>query len=84
MFDVLFEWPLKTGFTVLYSRDDINSFPACSYFCCLPITFANSLDPDKYGHTVRSDLDHKTFVTLIVFENFLKNVNFDKVRWQLK
>ena len=66
---------------VLYSRDDINSLPASSYFCCLLITFANSFGPDQYRYTVGPDLDRKLFAALIVFlREFFENVNFDKVR----
>ena len=35
----------------------INSFPASGDFCCLLITFANSLDPDQAQQNVGSDLD---------------------------
>ena len=33
------------------------SFLACSDFCCLLITFANSLDPDEARQNVGPDLD---------------------------
>ena len=57
----------------------INTFLASSDFCCLLITFANSLDPDQYGHTVGSDLDQKPFVTLCSSKNVFEKVNFEKV-----
>ena len=34
-----------------------NSLPACSDFCHLLITFANSLEPDQARHNVAPDLD---------------------------
>ena len=34
-----------------------NSLPARDDFCCLLITFANSLDPDQAQHLVSTDLD---------------------------
>ena len=34
-----------------------NSLPARVYFCCLLITFANSLDPDRARQNVGPDLD---------------------------
>ena len=35
----------------------VNSFHASGDFCCLLITFANSLDPDQDPHHVGPDLD---------------------------
>ena len=35
----------------------INSFFASGDFCCLLITFANSLDPDQDRHSVGPGLD---------------------------
>ena len=32
-------------------------------FCCLLITFANSLDPDQAGQNVRPDLDPNCLTT---------------------
>ena len=34
-----------------------NSSPASGAFCCLLITFANSLNPDQAGQNIRPDLD---------------------------
>ena len=34
-----------------------NSFPAVGDFCCLLITFANSLDPDQARQNIGPDLD---------------------------
>ena len=34
-----------------------NSLPTRGDFCCLLITFANSLDPDQAQQNARSDLD---------------------------
>ena len=58
----------------------INSFPANGNFCCLLITFANSVDPDQAWQNVRSDLDPNCltfwwYSRKIFFEkvNFLKN-----------
>ena len=34
-----------------------NSLPPSVDFCCLMITFANSLDPDQASQNVRPDLD---------------------------
>ena len=34
-----------------------NSLPPSGNFCCLLITFANSLDPDQAQQNVGSDLD---------------------------
>ena len=36
---------------------NVDSFPASGDFCRLPITFANSLDPDQAQQNVRPDLD---------------------------
>ena len=47
-------------------------------FCCLQITFANSLDPDQDQQNVSPDLDPK-FNTLVVFlKRFLENIYFGK------
>ena len=35
----------------------LHSLPASSKFCCLLITFANSLDPDQARENVGPDLD---------------------------
>ena len=35
------------------------SFLACGYFCCLLITFANSLEPDQDRQNIGPDLDPK-------------------------
>ena len=35
----------------------VNSFLASSKFCHLPITFANSLDPDQDRQNISPDLD---------------------------
>ena len=52
----------------------INSFLASGNFCRLPITVANSLDPDQDRQNV------KLFDTLIVFlDKFFENVNFEKI-----
>ena len=43
-----------------YITERINSFHAAIYdlnFCCLLITFANSLDPDQDGQNIGPDLD---------------------------
>ena len=53
------------------------SFPASDKFCCLPKTFANSLDPDQTQQNVRSDLD-LNYLTLIVCKIFFEKVNFEK------
>ena len=47
-----------------------NSFPAGGDFCCLLITFANSLDPEQARKNVRPDLD-----TPMVFPKYF----FEKV-----
>ena len=51
-----------------------NSFPASGNFCCLLITFANSLDPDQAQKNIGPDLDPK-YLTLMEFlkDFFLKN-----------
>ena len=56
-----------------------NSFLACSDFCCLLITFANSLDTDQDRQNVGPDLDPNYFYILIVFlKEFFEKVNFEK------
>ena len=52
----------------------VYSFLASGDFCCLLITFANSLDPDQEQQNDGPDLDPKP-ETLIVF----KKVIFEKV-----
>ena len=44
-----------------------NSFLASSDFCCLLITFANSLDPDQDQQNVQPDLEPNRLTLLIVF-----------------
>ena len=39
-----------------------NSLLARGNFCCMLITFANSLDPDQDRHNVGPDLNPKPFV----------------------
>ena len=45
----LFEWPLKTGYTVYWLElsFDIKEFKLFAFWCRLLITFANSLDPNQ-------------------------------------
>ena len=40
-----------------------NSFLASGNFCCLLITFANSLNPDQDGQNVFPDLDPPNYLT---------------------
>ena len=57
-----------------------NSLLASGDFCCLLITFENSLDPDKARHFVGPDLD-PTCLTLwwYSWKNFVfENLNFQK------
>ena len=57
----------------------INSFLASGDFCHLPITFANSLDPDEDRHNVGPDLDknglYSDTVNFFLIKLVLKNVN---------
>ena len=74
IFGLLFEWPFKTGFTVLYITSKL--VPFFVYQCLQLRTFPNSLDPDQdrqivgrsgptecRSHSVGPDLDpnHLTF-----------------------
>ena len=65
---------------MLYIVIFYNSFPASGEFCCLLITYANSLDPDQDEENVGPDLYvSKPFDTCIVFlKEFLEKVNFEK------
>ena len=45
--------------TLISCESMVNSFHASSYFRCLLITFANSLDPDQDRQNVGPDLDPK-------------------------
>ena len=72
---------LETEFVVLSTLR--NSFPTSGDFCCLLITFANSLDPDRAWQNITWS-GSKLFDTLVVFlKDFLKkNMLKKKSRWQ--
>ena len=64
------------------SAFQLNSLPAGDIFCRLPITFANSVDPDQARHFVGPDLDPNC-LTLMIFLKIIflekkKEVNFEK------
>ena len=41
----------------VFSLQSLNSFLAIGDFCCLPISFPNSLDPDQDRQNLGPDLD---------------------------
>ena len=52
-----------------------NSFLASGDFCCLLITFANSLDLGQEGHSVAPDLDTNCLTILQCFwKNFMRRL----------
>ena len=48
----------------------INSFPASGDFCCLLVTFANSLNPDQAGKNVGPDLDPNCLTLMVFLKDF--------------
>ena len=70
---------LKTG----YEPDiKFGVFILSSNFCCLLITFANSLDPDQDQQNVGPDLDPNCLTdTLgVVLKEFFKREKFEKIQ----
>ena len=62
-----------------YAGLALNTFPASGDFCCLLITFANSLDQDQAWS------GSKLFDTLMVFpKDFFEKVNFKKIHRRQK
>ena len=56
-----------------------NSFPASGDFCCLLITFADSLSPDQAQQNVGPDLDPNCLTLWwYSWEIFFEKVNFEK------
>ena len=55
-----------------------NSFPISGHFCCLLITFANSLDPDQAQQNVGPDLDPSYLTQMVFLKDFLEKVYFKK------
>ena len=53
----------------------LNSFPASGDFCCLPITFANSLDLDLARQNVGSELDPNCLTLMIFLTDIIEKVN---------
>ena len=53
--EILFKIPVQFLSSVIVEQ--YNSLHASGEFCCLLITFANSLDPDQDQQNVGSDLD---------------------------
>ena len=49
-----FSWHTYVSFVCIGTATDINSFPASGNFCCLLITFPNSLDPDQARHFIQT------------------------------
>ena len=56
----------------------LNSFLAGGEFCCLLITFANSLDPDQDRLNVGPDLVPNGLTLIMVLKEFFEKVNFQK------
>ena len=61
----------------LYGVLKVNSFLAIGYFCCLPITFASSFDPDQDQQNVSPDLDPNCFTLSVFLEEYFEKVNFE-------
>ena len=67
----------------IFVRPDIVSklfafFLASSDFCNLPITFANSLDPDKDQQNVGPDLNSNCLTLIVFLKDFPERGNLDK------
>ena len=54
----------------------VNSFPASGDFCCLLITFANSLDPDQARQKVGHNRNPKCLTLMVFLKDFFEKVNF--------
>ena len=61
---------------------EFNSFLASGDFCCLLITFTNSLDPDQDRQNVDHDLDPNCLTLRVFLKDLLKKVIFKKVSRQ--
>ena len=50
-----------------YYDQQLSNLPVSDIFCCLLITFANSLDPDQARPNIGSDLDPNCLTLSILF-----------------
>ena len=48
---------MKLTLAKVFAKNVFNSLPTSGNFCCLLITFANSLNPDQARQNVGPDLD---------------------------
>ena len=81
--NILFKWRFMSCSSIypkyteaLFSNNTVISFRASGDFCCLLITFANSLDPDQ---NICPDLDSNCLIVwLCSLKNFLKKIILKK------
>ena len=66
---------METGLWSVYKADR-----AKPNFCCLLITFANSLDPDQVRQNVGPDLDPNCLTLMVFLKEFFEKINFEKNR----
>ena len=59
-----------------YRQMRVNSFLASTEFCCLLITFTNSLDPNQDQQNVGPDLDPNCLTLIVFLKEFFEKVDY--------